>query len=232
MRYELASAIVRLRGTMDNWTNRHRVLPEEAGIAQSRMGVAWRGKSGISCGMASNVHMNRTRLLRQLAALLALLLAATGLAQQPKNLEEAVSYDGLQRVSVKGIDMAYALPGATLSGCLRRVCRRVAKRSEEEAALLSLRQLIAQPTSRVGGRRDCQSRVGEVKFNSNAKLAENLADFRCEAEAAHFAGEDRHEQADLAPFGSDSTQCLRVRSKKPSGAQGERPAQSLDCRRL
>jgi len=60
--------------------------------------------------------MNHARLLRQLAALLALLLAARGLAQQLKNLEEAMSYDGLQIISVKGIDMAYASPGATLSG--------------------------------------------------------------------------------------------------------------------
>jgi hypothetical protein len=64
----------------------------------------------------SDVHMIRNRLLGQLAGLLPLFLAATVLAQQPKNLEEAMSYDGLQKIDIKGIDMAYALPGATLSG--------------------------------------------------------------------------------------------------------------------
>jgi Protein of unknown function (DUF3313) len=48
-------------------------------------------------------------------ALIALLFAASALAQ-PKNLEEAMSYDGLQKITVKGIDMAFARPGATLSG--------------------------------------------------------------------------------------------------------------------
>ncbi len=60
--------------------------------------------------------MNTNRVLRPLAGLIPLLLAATVLAQQPKNLDEAMSYDGLQKINIKGIDMAYALPGATLSG--------------------------------------------------------------------------------------------------------------------
>jgi hypothetical protein len=62
------------------------------------------------------VHMNKIPVLRPLAALIPLFLAATVLAQQPKNLDEALSYDGLQKINIKGIDMAYALPGATLSG--------------------------------------------------------------------------------------------------------------------
>ncbi len=60
--------------------------------------------------------MNRKRVLRQLAGLIPLFLAATVFAQQAKNLEEIMSYDGLQRIDIKGIDMAYALPGATMSG--------------------------------------------------------------------------------------------------------------------
>ncbi len=62
------------------------------------------------------MHMNQNRTLRQLAGLIPLFLAATVLAQQPKNPEEAMSYDGLEKINIKGIDMAYALPGATLSG--------------------------------------------------------------------------------------------------------------------
>ena len=41
--------------------------------------------------------------------------AAFALAQ-PRNLDEAMSYDGLQKINVKGLDLAYALPGATLAG--------------------------------------------------------------------------------------------------------------------
>ena len=62
------------------------------------------------------MYMNKNRVLGPLAGLISLFLAATVLAQQPKNLDEAMSYDGLQKVNIKGIDMAYALPGATLSG--------------------------------------------------------------------------------------------------------------------
>ncbi len=62
------------------------------------------------------VHADKNRVLRSLAGLIPLFLAATVLAQQPKNLDEAMSYDGLQKINIKGIDMAYALPGATLSG--------------------------------------------------------------------------------------------------------------------
>jgi hypothetical protein len=51
-----------------------------------------------------------------MAGLVLLFLTATTLPQQAKNLEEAMSYDGLQKINVKGIDMAYALPGASLSG--------------------------------------------------------------------------------------------------------------------
>ena len=63
--------------------------------------------------------MNQKRVLRQLAGLIPLFLAATVFAQQAKTLEEVMSYDGLQRIDIKGIDMAYALPGATMSGYSR-----------------------------------------------------------------------------------------------------------------
>lgn len=60
--------------------------------------------------------MNQARTVRQSAVLVALLLLTSVSAAQKKELEEALSYDGLQQIKVKGIDMAYARPGATLSG--------------------------------------------------------------------------------------------------------------------
>jgi hypothetical protein len=54
--------------------------------------------------------------IRRSAVLAVLLLAASVSSAQKKELVEALSYDGLQEIKVKGIDMAYALPGATLSG--------------------------------------------------------------------------------------------------------------------
>jgi hypothetical protein len=50
------------------------------------------------------------------AALAALMLFSVTAAPQKKELDEAASYDGLQQVKIKGIDLAYALPGATLAG--------------------------------------------------------------------------------------------------------------------
>lgn len=48
---------------------------------------------------------------------LAALLPAVSLAQSPRAaLEETMSYDGLQKIKVKGIDLAYARPGASLAG--------------------------------------------------------------------------------------------------------------------
>lgn len=57
----------------------------------------------------------RNRVVRQLGGLIPLFFAAALFAQEPKNLDEAMSYDGLQKITIKGIDMAYAMPGATLS---------------------------------------------------------------------------------------------------------------------
>jgi hypothetical protein len=52
-----------------------------------------------------------------LAALLTSALAASGaLAAKPSALDEAMSHDGLQKISVKGVQFAYARPGATLAG--------------------------------------------------------------------------------------------------------------------
>jgi len=64
----------------------------------------------------SQMHIIRVEVLRRLAALAIPLFMAASVLAQPKNLEEAMSYDGLQKITIKGIDMAYALPGSTLSG--------------------------------------------------------------------------------------------------------------------
>ncbi len=56
------------------------------------------------------------RAIRCSAALTALILFSATAAAQKKELDEAMSYDGLQQIKVKGIDLAYALPGATLAG--------------------------------------------------------------------------------------------------------------------
>ena len=59
------------------------------------------------------------RAIRCSAALAALLLFSSTAAAQKKELDEAASYDGLQQVKIKGIDLAPALPGATLAGYSR-----------------------------------------------------------------------------------------------------------------
>jgi hypothetical protein len=54
------------------------------------------------------------------AVLLAAPILLTSAFASPKgDLETAMSYDGLQKISVKGIDLAYARPGATLAGYSR-----------------------------------------------------------------------------------------------------------------
>jgi len=42
-------------------------------------------------------------------------LLTSGFAATKEDLEKAMSYDGLQKITVKGIDLAYARPGATLA---------------------------------------------------------------------------------------------------------------------
>jgi hypothetical protein len=58
--------------------------------------------------------MTRTR-TALLALLASALVATTALAQQKGQLDEAMSVDGLEKINVKDIDLAYARPGATLS---------------------------------------------------------------------------------------------------------------------
>ena len=57
--------------------------------------------------------MNRIRIT--LLALLASLFVATAPLAQQKELEEAMSADGLEKIKVKDIDLAYARPGVTLA---------------------------------------------------------------------------------------------------------------------
>ena len=59
-------------------------------------------------------------LLRGLALLVPLLLPCAAIAATTKaELEQAMSHDGLQKISIKGVDLAYARPGATLAGYKR-----------------------------------------------------------------------------------------------------------------
>jgi hypothetical protein len=53
----------------------------------------------------------------RIAALLASTLAlTTALAATKADLEKAMSYDGLEKINVRGLDLVYARPGATLAG--------------------------------------------------------------------------------------------------------------------
>src|SRR5215218_2802470 len=57
-----------------------------------------------------------TRFTCRAACLLALTLAMTSsFAATSKDVEAALSRDGLQKISVKGVELAYARPGATLA---------------------------------------------------------------------------------------------------------------------
>ncbi len=60
--------------------------------------------------------MNASRFVRVVTLLASTLLSTTAFAATKADLEAAMSYDGLQKISVKGIDLAYARPGATLAG--------------------------------------------------------------------------------------------------------------------
>ena len=56
----------------------------------------------------------------RLAALLSSLLGLPGVfAATVAELDQAMAHDGLQKITVKGVDLAYARPGATLSGYKR-----------------------------------------------------------------------------------------------------------------
>jgi hypothetical protein len=56
-----------------------------------------------------------TTALRRLMLASSMLLACAAAPAADASLEELMSYDGLQKISVKGIDLAYARPGARLS---------------------------------------------------------------------------------------------------------------------
>jgi Protein of unknown function (DUF3313) len=54
--------------------------------------------------------------VRILTLLATMLLLPSASAASKTDLETAMSYDGLEKISIKGIDLAYARPGATLAG--------------------------------------------------------------------------------------------------------------------
>jgi hypothetical protein len=60
--------------------------------------------------------VNPIKSVRIVTLLASTLLLSTAYAASKADLDKAMSYDGLQRISVKGIDLAYARPGATLAG--------------------------------------------------------------------------------------------------------------------
>jgi hypothetical protein len=57
--------------------------------------------------------MNRS--MRIVSLLASALLLTSAFATTKADLEKAMSYDGLEKINVKGIDLAYARPGATLA---------------------------------------------------------------------------------------------------------------------
>jgi hypothetical protein len=59
--------------------------------------------------------MRSTTTPRGLLLALGILLASAAAPAADASLEELMSYDGLQKINVKGIDLAYARPGAKLS---------------------------------------------------------------------------------------------------------------------
>ncbi len=59
--------------------------------------------------------MKITRCLRAAAVAAAAMLTMNAWAGSQEQFDEAMSADGLQKIKVKGIDVAYALPGATLA---------------------------------------------------------------------------------------------------------------------
>lgn len=60
--------------------------------------------------------MRALRVVRSMAVMAAMLLASAAFAADKAALDEAMSHDGLQKIKVKGLELAYARPGATLAG--------------------------------------------------------------------------------------------------------------------
>jgi hypothetical protein len=60
--------------------------------------------------------MNTIKCARIVALLAATFLLTSAFAATKADLEKAMSYDGLQKITIKDIDLAFARPGATLAG--------------------------------------------------------------------------------------------------------------------
>jgi len=63
--------------------------------------------------------MQVARFIRIVPLLASMLWLPATLAASKADLEQALSHDGLQKVTVKGVDLAYVRPGATLAGYSR-----------------------------------------------------------------------------------------------------------------
>jgi hypothetical protein len=75
-----------------------------------------RSLSDSGSGYKEESNVNTSGLVRVVTLLASTLLSTTAFAATKADLEAAMSHDGLQKISVKGIDLAYARPGATLAG--------------------------------------------------------------------------------------------------------------------
>jgi len=60
--------------------------------------------------------MSKIRFFRNLAFIASTILLTSAFAASKADLDEALSHDGLSKITVKDIDLAYARPGATLAG--------------------------------------------------------------------------------------------------------------------
>jgi len=60
-------------------------------------------------------NVNASRFVRVFTLVASTLLSTTAFAATKADVEEAMSHDGLRKINVKGIDLAYARPGATLA---------------------------------------------------------------------------------------------------------------------
>jgi hypothetical protein len=63
--------------------------------------------------------MQFARVVRIVLVLACVACLPAAFAASKADLEQALSYDGLQKVTVKGVDLAYVRPGATLAGYSR-----------------------------------------------------------------------------------------------------------------
>ena len=60
--------------------------------------------------------MNTIRFFRNLAFFVSAIFLTSALAATKSDLDEAMSHDGLSKISVKDLDLVFARPGATLAG--------------------------------------------------------------------------------------------------------------------